>query len=649
MIEYLRSQRGKRIIQYVTIGLLVSMAAGSVIPPIMSWISGEGKESADVRVNGYPVPSQEVQRRAYLYGQQQEYLRQQFGEQADMILRMIGLDQDPRELARDKLTYEKLFYAYAQDAGIANIGTETLEGKLEDYSFMSQHFPLIARDVYNTHGYLDRNALKSQLMRMGMSYDDLLSQVKEALIGKLYYELVASCYYVPAYQTRAAYLRRYVPRRYTYATFDMQTYRDAVTQEGVTEQRMQEYFNNHKQAYRVPEKRRGIYWSFTPENYGIDITQEDIEAYYKKHKNTYRTQPPRLEIGHIFLKANEQQRDEVKEKAEELVTELQEHPKRFAQKARRMSDAQDAEQGGYIGEVTRNNQTYPKEMIRRAFQLEEDNTISDPIPVENGFEIVARLSKKEAEYQPLEDVAEDIRSTLQKQRFDNKFVTEAKQAVRRENKAEEKGEIQSFIKRHGGTQHKIEAVAEHEAQKPYEKALFNKLSRIDSYTYLFANGAGYIVQLTDIEPSYIPEMQDVQEQVKKDVVFMEAQQRMQRDLHEAYQRVYDDKATISSVAETYNASYATVQLDDEQDKQWQTLEQNGLPVSRMKNMIHQGYPIQHQGDQYGFLIVLSEIDPFDADAYEPYKERLDKELYTSGQESYTQAYTTSLYQAATIE
>lgn len=124
-------------------------------------------------------------------------------------------------------------------------------------------------------------------------------------------------------------------------------------------QEIQAYYEKHPELSRVPEQARVEYLVFTPETVlaQIQVTEADAKAYYDKHAEKF-AEPERRDVAHILFRlapdAKAADKQAVREKAQQLLTTLQQNPKQFADLAKQHSqDPLSAAKGGALGVIQR--------------------------------------------------------------------------------------------------------------------------------------------------------------------------------------------------------------------------------------------------------------------------------------------------------
>ena len=124
-------------------------------------------------------------------------------------------------------------------------------------------------------------------------------------------------------------------------------------------QQIQTYYDKHPELSRVPEQARVEYIAFTPEAVlaNVQISEADATAYYDKHAEQF-TRPEQREVAHILIRvapdAKPADKQGARDKAQQLLTQLQQNPKQFADLAKQHSqDPLTAAKGGALGAIQR--------------------------------------------------------------------------------------------------------------------------------------------------------------------------------------------------------------------------------------------------------------------------------------------------------
>ncbi len=205
-------------------------------------------------------------------------------------------------------------------------------------------------------------------------------------------------------------------------SFRAADYTDDVT---VSDDEIQEWFNEHRDALQVPEYANIDYLLLDEETVmdGLpDVADDELRDYYEQNRSAF-TDDARVNLSHIQINveagATQAQRDEAQERATELHEQVQKDPSSFAEVAREHSeDAGTARDGGELGWIRQGS--WPASLDKAVFALEKGQ-ISDVIDGPGGYHVFLANDVEEEEVEPFEDVrdqvAEEVRHQLGAERF----------------------------------------------------------------------------------------------------------------------------------------------------------------------------------------------------------------------------------------
>lgn len=147
----------------------------------------------------------------------------------------------------------------------------------------------------------------------------------------------------------------------------------------------------------------------------ILISSGDIDAYYRDHPDLF-TQPPRVRISQIFLKAPEGSADipARRTQAERLRAELS-GGAAFGELARANSNGGEAVKGGDLGYFHRGD-LLPA--LDREIEALAEGDISPVVQTPLGFHIVKVSEKQSGRLKPLEDVKTEIEELVYREQTD---------------------------------------------------------------------------------------------------------------------------------------------------------------------------------------------------------------------------------------
>ena len=155
--------------------------------------------------------------------------------------------------------------------------------------------------------------------------------------------------------------------------------------------------------------------------------------FYENNQRRFRS-PDIYEASHILfaaLPADGKAYELARAEAEAVLTELREHPERFAELAKAHSRCPSAEQGGNLGQITA-GQTTP-EFEQALFALEPGQLCEAPVATRYGFHVIRLERKHEGRTLPYELVADRIADYLResvRRRADAQYVARLVSAAR---------------------------------------------------------------------------------------------------------------------------------------------------------------------------------------------------------------------------
>jgi len=171
--------------------------------------------------------------------------------------------------------------------------------------------------------------------------------------------------------------------------------------------------------YRTPERVKVRYVAYKPTDFAADAAPSDdaIKAYYEEWGDERFGEPEQVSAHHILVQtsptATPEEKDAAKKKADDLTKQLREGAD-FATLAKANSgDPGSAEKGGDLG-------FFPRGRMVPAFDAaafsQEVGKIGDPVETNFGYHIIRVDEKRPAGVKKLEDVREQIVTTLTAER-----------------------------------------------------------------------------------------------------------------------------------------------------------------------------------------------------------------------------------------
>ena len=372
---------------------LIKIILGAIVVVFVFWGVGSfrnRKSNVIASVNGEAVSFEEYRS---TYQNLLEQMRQRFGDNLnEEVLKMLQLDQQ----ALNQLIEQRLLM---QEAARLNFRVTDEE---------------VVRAIQNISSFQTNGVFDSRLYTTVLNYNRLTPENFEAaqkqrlLIEKLRTYLFSNSH-VSENEVREYYNWKNVTVSIDYVLFDPETYQDIE----LTDEALETYFNDHKEAYKTDPLLKVNYLRFDPQTYmtEVQLSAEDIETYYFDNKEKFAT-PKTVEARHILFKLDAEAPGDVVDAAREKaqkVLDLVRKGEDFASMAKQYSEGPSKENGGQLGAFKKEDMVAP--FSEKAFSMEQGE-VSEPVRTQFGWHLIKVEKVNEASVQSLEDATKTIQKTL---------------------------------------------------------------------------------------------------------------------------------------------------------------------------------------------------------------------------------------------
>lgn len=182
-----------------------------------------------------------------------------------------------------------------------------------------------------------------------------------------------------------------------------------------SEEDLLDYYEDNVENYRVPERFTQTVVILDREEMTdrVDVTHEEIEDLYDERELEY-TEPASFKLRHILFALPEDASvdtiTEIRSRAQQVALDLRESRTSFADAARQWSDDKETAASGGELDFLSEDELDPV-LLDAALSL-IDAEVSDPVPTQNGFELISVIEKREKRTIPLEEVSKDIETRI---------------------------------------------------------------------------------------------------------------------------------------------------------------------------------------------------------------------------------------------
>lgn len=394
--------------------VLVLVAVSFVLSGVAGYVMTRTDTSA-VKINGEEISQQLFQQQ---YNNEYQRLSQQLGAQFAAVADTPEFTNGLRTSVLNRLIDQELLRQYASELNLA-VSDERVKQEI------------VSSPIFQVNGKFDNGAYQQLLRQNNMTADNYAEYVREGLrLEQLQAGFGDTEFSVPAQQDEFVKLF-FQQRKVRLATLPLA---DELAKQTVTEQEIQDFYNNNKTAFLVPETVKVQYLDLTAADVekSVNVTDVEIAQYYQDNKSQFMAKSQQR-LAHIQF-ANETD-------ALDAYQALQGGAD-FAELAKSKSlDKLSAVKGGDLGWL--NAGDVPPAFENAALALEVGQ-YSQPVKVDNGFHIIKVEERKEAAELPLSAVKEQIANQIRRDLLNNQFYSVEKQIA--EKAFEDQSSLQAAAK-----------------------------------------------------------------------------------------------------------------------------------------------------------------------------------------------------------
>ena len=633
MIYMFRKEIGKwKIILWP---VLISIAASSLM-----MVRRSSQFATVATVNGRAITVREYSAKVGSLRDQINQLRayaRSSGLPVETFMQLHGLN-DPAQAALDACVHEKLVEGALAPTGIVMhhdvVSSELLKSL--------QHF-------VNPDGSLNEAAYRQHIQQQRLFVADFEDRKEQEMLMNLFDEFARNGSYQPSYVRRDERLQSYQRKSFGIVTVQ---FKDALRQVKRHEQsgdELKKYYDEHREQYRVPEKRTATYWVLRPSSFedSVEVAEDSIAGFYDKNKTKLYRISPQAKVRHIFIAED----DNAFERANAAYTRVLDKPDDFGSIAKELSENTDtAHSGGELDFFSRG--TYDKDFEKAAFRLRDVGAVAPLTKVEGGYEIIQLVERIPASEKTLGEVRDEVvaavrgkralewlRSNLEQLR--RKSGNKKETLERLVSRAESYDSIKDVVQSKGNTYTKEGKVISHAYQ----------LRERGDYTFFMHEDAYYLVQLNERVSSFVPAQDKVGDEVSADCYAQKATDEVVRLATRIHNDLVEGKER-SAVADEHGAKESTTDLLSTADSKGEPFKSMPGALQKAFGLMSPSQVLRHKKDKDICLIQLVESkiegEDNDGDNDDEGGEELRKSL-DSNSRFVSNAFVASLRRSATLE
>jgi peptidyl-prolyl cis-trans isomerase D len=352
---------------------------------------GAANNAVVAQVEGREITAAQFRR---IYQQQMQAYRSSYGGNIDeKLLKQLGVDQRIVQ----QLIEEEAALVEARRLGISASDAEVRER-------------ILALPAFQDNGQFIGDARYRQLLRMQnppMRPDEFEDQVRRSIVVEKLQAALTGWQTISDSDVSREFARRNEKVKLAVLSFPADKFREGLV---ASDAEVSKYFDDHKDAFRIPEKRKIRFLTIDQEamRAKASVTGQQIERSYNENIPQYST-PEQVRASHILLKTEGKDDAAVKKQAEEILAKAKSGAD-FAELAKKYSqDDSNASKGGDLDYFGRGRMV--PEFDQVAFSL-QPGQISDLVKTQFGYHIIKLVDKKPASQRPLSEVRAQIEDQL---------------------------------------------------------------------------------------------------------------------------------------------------------------------------------------------------------------------------------------------
>jgi peptidyl-prolyl cis-trans isomerase D len=372
-----------------------------------------------------------------------------------------------------------------------------------------------------------------------------------------------------------------------------------------------DYYEKHKDEFRVPEKTKISYLEFYPKHFEkqIVVSPEEVSQYYKDFSEEF-WEPKKVHARHILRKADqsapESEKEDAKKKAEEILAMIKEG-KPFEELAKEHSQDQGtAVEGGDLGFFARGQMVKPFEEV--AFAL-TPGEVSNVVETRFGFHIIKVDEVKEEGTKPIEAVEEQIRTSLTEERARELVKKEASRAYRMALKSKT---LEEYADKNELKIVETDYIAKEEDHPLLggSEELVETVFSSDSGDILYPHSISesyYVIQIEDKKQSYIPGLEEAEEEIVSILIKQNQKTAAKRKAEDLLQSLKEGNS-LEEIAEKENLTTKETKLFSRSSGSIPSIGDNSaMMIAAFRLSLESPYPDEvYEVNEKTYLVKLKE-------------------------------------------
>ena len=384
MLRFMRQQAGN---------WLIKVLLGAIVIVFIFWGVGSFRAQRGGRValiNGDPITLDEYRE---AYNNLIERLRNRFGNNLneDMIKMLRVKEQALNQLIDNKLLVQE---------------ARRLKFRVSDKELAHA---ILQIEAFQRAGVFDKRIYQNVLSRLRMTPEEFEIAQKEAMIIERVTELITNSVKVSDSEVKEWINWTHASVNIDFVRFASDKYKDIEP----SSQEIKTFYETHKENYKTDEMVKVRYLHFDPDRYQseVSISDQELQDYFNENQEEFKT-PKTVEARHILLKVNQNAAPENVEKTRKKalnILKMAREGKKFDELAKKYSEGPTRDRGGYLGTFKREAMVRP--FADKAFSMKAGE-ISEPVRTRFGWHIIKVEKVNEASVLSFDEAKNKIQKKL---------------------------------------------------------------------------------------------------------------------------------------------------------------------------------------------------------------------------------------------
>ena len=460
-------------------------------------------------VNGYTISYDDYQK---AYNIMMKNLEQRFGKNLnDDLLKMLNV----KEEALNQLINNRLLSEEARRLNF-DVTKEELTTAIKNI------------DAFQSNGSFDNRRYQFLLQNLRTTPAEFEASHKESMLIDKLRSFIENSVKVSDEEILEWYRWNNTSVDIEYTVFEPKAYQNF----NPTEEDIKGYYEDHKTAYKTDPMVKVRYIHFKPNDYRekVTVTDSEVSDYFQENPEEYVI-PKTIEVNHILLKLQPDEEPEVVEekrkKAEEIMA-MAKSGEDFAKLAQDYSEGPSKANGGYLGEYKKEDLVKP--FADKAFSMQTGD-ISEPVRTQFGWHIIKVDKVNPESKKSFDEVKQDIHNQLIDKKVQSMAYNMAEDVYDESFQIEDLTQIaddrklklvtSDFFSREGPKTGVLD-------RKDFAEVAFG-LEEMEISEVVSLDGGYYILQLLEKMPEKIQPLEDIEANVKKDLIRQLSEEAAQKE------------------------------------------------------------------------------------------------------------------------